>query len=689
MNNYYCSFGDYMVKFYGKTFTFDILHKGKNIAKNMGFYNDGKIYKYAEVLHSFVADCHIMHLKGFCLGVVVEIELQLNNYGVKVVTNTPVELCGTTLMNDKCYAMSTEEHNFIRCGYGSVCTSLDNMIFDVENDCGFFINGALGKRFSFNYETSLYEIKTTIQKVADIGVLEDVYANKYKIDYAPINKGVTFKKPPVGWMTWYSVMFDASEKTVLENTKWMAENLKKYGAETIWLDWEWYHKDKTGIREDGCDTFNPDREKYPNGLKYLSDEIRKYGLIPSLWIGYTNDPAENEFVKKHPDAVLVQEPSWCGQYFFDISHPAYLNEFLPKALAQIDEWGYEAVKYDTLPICIHMHEKYHKNMYNPELTTKEAFRGMIAKTREILGNDRYLLSCCGLYDSDVLWACDMFDAARVGNDIFNWKEFVKEGIGQVARYYPLHNVVFYNDPDNVIIREKYNNMEQAKSRTAFVGMLGLPVTLGDNLPELPEERVELLKRCIPVLDIHPMDVSRIDVGDTFVTNLAIETNFLNYNVVSILNCREESVDAEISLAELGIDCKNPLTFEYFSLSVAEIKDGIIKMVLNPCETKVFAIHENRGVPQIISTSRHLSQGAFEMENMCWNDVDKVLKFTVDLVEGDDYTITLNIPRGYKLFEHSGLEICKSEGNIARLSVTAGENTKKTFEIKFKRLVYRL
>ena len=115
-------------------------------------------------------------------------------------------------------------------------------------------------------------------------------------------------------------------------------------------------------------------------------------------------------------------------------------------------------------------------------------------------------------------------------------------------------------------------MEQAKSRTAFVGMLGLPVTLGDNLPELPEERVELLKRCIPVLDIHPMDVSRINMADTFITNLAVENKFLNYNVVSILNCKEESVDAEISLAELGIDCKNPLAFEYFSLSVAEIKD---------------------------------------------------------------------------------------------------------------------
>ena len=37
---------------------------------------------------------------------------------------------------DDCYAMSTKEHNFIRCAYGNACTSLDDMLFDVKNDRG-------------------------------------------------------------------------------------------------------------------------------------------------------------------------------------------------------------------------------------------------------------------------------------------------------------------------------------------------------------------------------------------------------------------------------------------------------------------------------------------------------------------------------------------------------------------------
>ena len=682
MKDFYCSYGDYLVKFCGETHAFDISYKGKVFAKDMSIYNGERKCDYATAFNGLEDEFNTLQLNGFCGGTVIEIQLCVYDDGVKIVTNTPVELKGIAEMGDNCYAMSTQEHEFIRCAYGNACTPLDNMLFDVKNDCGLVLNGADAKRFKYNYADKVYEICMPITKDAFIFIEENVYENKYKINYAPINKNATFKKPPVGWMTWYSVMFDASEKTVLDNTKWLSENLKKYGAETIWVDWEWYHKDLTGVRDDGCDCFNPDKEKYPNGLKYVSDEIRKYGLVPSLWIGYTNEPAESEFVKEHPEALLCHEPTWCGQYYFDMSHPAYLNEFLPKALAQVDEWGYEAVKYDTLPISMRMHELYHANMYNPELTTKEAFRRMFAKTREILGKDRYLLSCAGVHDPSVLVGCDMFDAARIGGDIFTWEEFVREGVGRTARYYPLHNIVFYNDPDNVIIREKYSDYEQAKSRTVFVGMLGLPVTLGDNLPELPEERVELLRRCIPVLDIHPMDVTRITTKDTFITNLAIENEYLNYNVVSVLNCKEETANVEISLKEMGIDFKNPVAFEYYSSLVAEVKDGVIKMELKPCETKVFAIHENRNIPQIISTSRHITQGATELKSVQWNEGVKTLNFTADVVEGDEYIVTLNIPCGYKVSDTCGMKISEENGNVLRLSYTSDENCEKTFEIKF-------
>ena len=427
---------------------------------------------------------------------------------------------------------------------------------------------------------------------------------------------------------------------------------------------------------------SPDKEKYPNGLKYVSDEIRKYGFIPSLWIGFVNDPAENDYIKENPEIVLIHKQEWCGQYFFDFSHPKFLNEFLPKALSQVDEWGYEAVKFDTLPMTIGKHERHHANMYNPELTTKEAFRGMIKKTREVLGNDRYLMSCCGYRDSDVLWACDMFDGARVGGDIFKWEEFLEQGIGRTARYYPMHNIVFYNDPDNVVIREEYNTLEQAKSRAAFVSLLGLPFTMGDNLPDLPKERIEILRRNIPVLDIRPMDLERISPEEILITNLAISMDYEDYFVLSILNMTENEKEEILDLKKLGIDEDNLLVYEFYSGELLNVKDSKIRAKLAPCETKIYAVRKKLNVPQLVSTSRHLYQGALEIEKMSWDNLENSLTFTAELVENDLYTVSVVVPENYHLSKYDGFDSYEICDKVYKFSVTAHKNEKRDFKLSF-------
>lgn len=278
----------------------------------------------------------------------------------------------------------------------------------------------------------------------------------------------------------------------------------------------------------------------------------------------------------------------------------------------------------------------------------------------------------------------MFDGARVGNDIFEWNDFIEEGLKKTARFYPFHNIVFYNDADNVIIREEYNNFEQAKSRVTFVGMLGLPVTLGDNLPDLPEERTELLKRCIPALDIHPMDICRSEFKDTLITNLSISCKYEKYNIVSVLNTAEIAKETEIVLSDIGIEISNPLIYEYYSDSVINTDENKIAVSLKPYETKVFSIRENTGRPQIISTSRHISQGVLEIETINWNTSDNVLSFSVNLVEDDLYTVTLNIPYGYKLIKHSGMTLSYEKNNVVRLTAEQKEGGRAEFEIEFEK-----
>lgn len=117
-------------------------------------------------------------------------------------------------------------------------------------------------------------------------------------------------------------------------------------------------------------------------------------------------------------------------------------------------------------------------------------------------------------------------------------------------FYPLHNIQLYNDPDNVILREEFNTFEQAKSRAAFVSPLGLPMTFGDVFAELPEDRVNIIKRSLPVLDIHPMDLCNAAFDKRNLDlNFSIDKKYENWQVSGIFNMTDKESTRSVSLSE--------------------------------------------------------------------------------------------------------------------------------------------
>ena len=439
------------------------------------------------------------------------------------------------------------------------------------------------------------------------------------------------------------------------------------------------------MRSDGVDTFNPDKEKYPNGLKYVSDKIREMGFIPSLWIGPTNETFETDYLKENPEVLLAKEQCWVGTYFYDITHPKFLNDFLPKALSMVDKWGYDAVKFDTLPICAERCEEYHERLYNSEITTYRAYRNMIEKTREILGKDRYILSCSGDKRSDVLWAADMFDAARIGLDIFKWEEFLQNCVYRAMEFYPLHNVVLYNDPDNVVVRSEFNTLNQAISRATFVSMLGMPVTFGDAFRDLDEKRVDILKRVIPPLDISPKDVSaRVDKRDVCVTNLFVNKKFENYNVVSVFNTTDKKCEYTLDFEnELELDGEKYHIYDFWNDKYLGTASGKISLSLNACETRLLSVRRKTDVPQIVSTNRHITQGTQEIEDMRFEN--NTLYIRANLVKNDKYKIAVYVPDIYRVSDCGALkaENDKKYANVKYFWFVPEKNGCYEFKIKFE------
>jgi hypothetical protein len=539
----------------------------------------------------------------------------------------------------------------LRCAFGPAASEIDNALFDRADGTALEITQSDKLRLNFCWETKTWRFTADGNRLAFFAHSR-IFEHMFKTPYKPINKNHAFPSPPAGWMTWYAVQFNACEKTVLENARFMKEHFADFGANVIWVDWEWYHSvftDQT-LPPDDINFFYPDPIRYPNGLGYIADEIRKLGQIPAIWIGPTNEPAPGAFIQNHPESMLAYRRSWCGAWFFDLSHPDFLNEYLPAAIAQIKAWGYEAVKWDCLPISLQFADQYHEYMSRPELTSEEALRMAVQKVRELLGEDYYMLSCSGDFDRAVTAAIDLFDGARIGGDIFTWPEFIHNFISRIYRFYSYHNTQIYCDPDNLVVRPEHNTADEAVSRASFLTLLGLPVTLGDHLPDLPADRVDLLKRAMPALDAHPMDIREgVHDGKTIIANLAVNRPFEQWNVADILNLSEEETAITLDFSQdLHLSESEYLVFDYWNNTFLGVLSHSVDLTLRPHASVVLSLHAAANHPQIVSTSRHISQGAVDLLNVVWDAGNKILYGKSSMVKDDPYTLTVWDPALKKL-----------------------------------------
>ena len=103
------------------------------------------------------------------------------------------------------------------------------------------------------------------------------------------------------------------------------------------------------------DWLEPDRRKFPGGMRAAAEAIHARGLQAGLWLAPFGAQRVSRLAKEHPDWLLQEKGkpwlagiNWGGVYALDIDHPqviAYLEQVFHRVL---DEWGYDLVKLDFL-----------------------------------------------------------------------------------------------------------------------------------------------------------------------------------------------------------------------------------------------------------------------------------------------------------------------------------------------------
>ncbi len=545
-----------------------------------------------------------------------------------------------------------------------------------------------------------------------------------------------YKGSVTGWSSWWAYFRKFTEKDNLALLDvWQKKKFADYGYRFIQID-DVYQGENDRGRENckeangyygGRPTTWLDWKKdiFPGGLTGYVNSVTKAGFEPAIWMGCFF--SDEETVRKHPDWFVGNEEGkpaaapWVS-YVMDATNPEVAEALIRPTFKGLKDAGVDYVKIDQLRHFLY--DNLHNNLgwcKKHGVTPDEILRAYLRIAREELGDDIFVLSCWGVLPESV----GLADACRIGGD----------GYGPVTlqQYNSWNGIVWRNDPDhcdispnkkaaetgNVKKTEKRQAVDKESIiRPALASIAGAMLMLSDK-PEIYEDNNRLygVRRSSPVLFSVPGQLYDFDPGKTDWLKTHKRTDittgkhpspidgdqfgevcpywlnefnmsYENWYVLHRLNWDKKSAlkPVTIQFSDLGLDpSKEYLVYEFWSDKMLGVLKNEIKLgKLEAYGLESFAIREKLDRPQLVSTNRHLSQGAVEIEKMLWTD--NSLQGRSRVVVNDEYTITLFVPDGFTLSSATvnGEEAKTDQNeNVLKVSYLPKQTASVAWEIKFK------
>ena len=479
----------------------------------------------------------------------------------------------------------------------------------------------------------------------------------YAAEFARIN-GVQVKRAPTGYCTWYAEKHGGpgDEKSILELADYSARTFAPYGYGFVQIDDQW---------QDGITSHGPAKDftrvnpqgPYKSGLKPVADKIRALGLTPGLWL--------LPFAINHKDSVFTNrldwvvrradgspfEANWSGTAL-DLTRPEvrqYVHGFIAQA---VKDWGYRYLKLDglhigmatpqTYPNLQYMEDDYSTSVFADKTKSNmQAGRWGLQTVRTAAGPETFILGCCCPQNERSLgMVLGLVDAMRVGEDNGgNWGGIL-HGVRAVNPIYYLNGRVWWNDPDPVYARGSVP-MNEFQCYGSWVALIGSLFATSDWSPDYAPDRVDALRRLMPnhqLTSVRPVDLFENDPARCWV--LTYDVSGQRHTVVGLFNWGNVETDLGATAAKLGL--KGDATYAGFdfwaSRRIADFR-GELRQKVPPHACRIIALREAR-VPAVLSTSRHVTQGAVDLTAEKWEVAAQTFSGTSQLVAGDAYEVRL-------------------------------------------------
>lgn len=268
------------------------------------------------------------------------------------------------------------------------------------------------------------------------------------------------RKPasPRVWCSWYGFYSYITERNLIQTIDLLGD----LPFDAIQIDDGW-QKD--------IGDWEPN-EKFPSGMAAMADKIKSTGRKAGLWLAPLLISDSSTLFADHEDWVVKDETGkyvttgfnvWGHNiYTLDVTHPDVIS-WLVDLMSRVRRWGFDYIKLDFL------YGGAMNGVRHARIPRELAFRIVLGKMREALGEDAYLLTC----GVPILPALGLCDAIRIGPDVSHlWEDYLFEYLLQNFSTPSARNAIrtvvnrlwlkplVHVDPDVEYFVEKENELEE-------------------------------------------------------------------------------------------------------------------------------------------------------------------------------------------------------------------------------------
>ncbi len=475
----------------------------------------------------------------------------------------------------------------------------------------------------------------------------DVIAKHYKIKLHP---------QPAGYCTWYADKHSGAgdEKSTVELAGFVSRELKPFGFSFVQIDDKWQDGGSFNGPCRGFDRVKPDGP-YPHGMESVAGKIKDVGLTAGIWFmpfaRNHQDPEYKDrqdwFVKR--DNGKHYETEWGGTSL-DLTRPE-VREHLTKLVKTIHSWGFNYFKMDGLwtgsateQVYVNDHYKddhigNNAPFHDPSKTNIEVFRDGLKLVREAAGPDVFFSGCNISQNMRSLGgSIGLLDSMRIGPDNgWEWGG-VLTPVDHGTPLYFLNGRVWWNDPDPYYVRTKLS-LTQARVMASWAAITGSFCLNSDWLPDLPPERLEIVKRILPAHGATSRPVDYFD--ERFATTwLVTDTRQkVRRDVIGVFNYHDGEMKVDDTCEKLGlVPGKTYHAYDFWAKKALPDFAGSLVTSLEPRSCRVIAVRADEGHPLLLSTSRHVTQGMVDVSDEAW--LDGQLSATSKVVGNDPYQLRI-------------------------------------------------